>query len=385
MEIPVFRGDKITYQSWKAAFLACIDKAPATPEYKLFQLRQYVSGEALQTIESLGHSATAYEAAKEQLERKYGGRRRQIAVYLEDLDNFKQVRPGNARDLEQLADLLDIAIINLKEAGHFHELGDGSLYNKLQRKLSESMMARYHRWVFENSITEGVDTLRKWVIQEAEFQTIAAETMHGLTGNSANSQNREQSLPRHKNQRTFFGESRKDRAVEKTTCHACKGRHAIWKCRTFTKKSPTERWRIVKRAQLCYRCLSTGHYGNKCPQSRPCGSNGCKELHHRLLHQNAMTSTTSGLEQTELKRVELTDHTTQELVARTAEVATSVTEGKTQHHPQQTTLITQNYSKVDYIALRTVPIILKNGDRSLRVNALAGALRATPIQMSLQN
>ena len=141
VEIPMFHGDKRTYQSWKAAFLACIDNAPATPENKLLQLRQYVSGEALQTIESLGHSATAYEAAKERLERKYGGRRRQIAVYLEDLENFKQVRSGNARDLEQLADLLDIAIINLKEAGHFHELGDGSLYNKLQRKLSESISA----------------------------------------------------------------------------------------------------------------------------------------------------------------------------------------------------------------------------------------------------
>ena len=83
-----------------------------------------------------------------------------------------------------------------------------------------------------------------------------------------------------------------------------------------------------------------------------------------------MTSTSSGLEQTELKRIELTDHTTQEIVAPSAEIATSVTEGKRQEHPQQTTLITQNYSKVDYIALRTVPIILKNGDRSLRVNAL---------------
>ena len=58
MEIPVFRGDKRMYQSWKAAFLADIDNAPATPGYKLLQLRQYVSGEALQTIESLGHSAT---------------------------------------------------------------------------------------------------------------------------------------------------------------------------------------------------------------------------------------------------------------------------------------------------------------------------------------
>ena len=58
-EIPVFHGDKRTYQSWKAAFLTCIDNAQATPEYKLLQLQQYVSGEALQMIESVGHSATA--------------------------------------------------------------------------------------------------------------------------------------------------------------------------------------------------------------------------------------------------------------------------------------------------------------------------------------
>ena len=129
---PVFHSYKRTYQSWKAAFLACIDKAPATAEYKLLQLRQYLSGEALQAIESLGHSATAYEAAKER-----------IAVYLEDLKNFKKVRTGNAKDLEKLADLLDIVIINLRGADH--ELGDGSLYNKLQRTLSESMLARYPR------------------------------------------------------------------------------------------------------------------------------------------------------------------------------------------------------------------------------------------------
>ena len=55
-------------------------------EYKLLQLRQYLSGEALQVKENLGHSATAYETAKERLERKYGGKRRQIAIYLENLE-----------------------------------------------------------------------------------------------------------------------------------------------------------------------------------------------------------------------------------------------------------------------------------------------------------
>ena len=89
VQILVFTGDKRRYQSWKAAFLACIDSAPATGEYKLLQLRQYLSGDALKVIENLGHSATAYEAAKERLERKYGGKRRQISIYLEDLETFR--------------------------------------------------------------------------------------------------------------------------------------------------------------------------------------------------------------------------------------------------------------------------------------------------------
>jgi len=35
VSILVFNGDKATYENWKAAFEACINKAPATPEYKL--------------------------------------------------------------------------------------------------------------------------------------------------------------------------------------------------------------------------------------------------------------------------------------------------------------------------------------------------------------
>ena len=49
VNIPVFSGDKRTYQNWKAAFMACIDKAPATAEYKLLQLRQCLIGEALKS------------------------------------------------------------------------------------------------------------------------------------------------------------------------------------------------------------------------------------------------------------------------------------------------------------------------------------------------
>ena len=113
VQTPVFSGDKRTYNSWKAAFLACIDSASYW-EIQITTATAVLSGEALKTIENLGHSGAAYEATKDRLERKFGGMRRQIAIYMEELENFRQIRNGNAKDLEQFADLLDIAIINLK-------------------------------------------------------------------------------------------------------------------------------------------------------------------------------------------------------------------------------------------------------------------------------
>ncbi|CAG2211581.1 unnamed protein product [Mytilus edulis] len=94
-------------------------QAPATKEYKLLQLRQYVEGEALQVIENLGHSAVAYDAAKERLERKYGGQRRQITLYIEELENFKPMSEGIAKDMEHFADLLDIAVCELERSRSF--------------------------------------------------------------------------------------------------------------------------------------------------------------------------------------------------------------------------------------------------------------------------
>ena len=39
VQMPIFYGDQRLYQSWKAAFQACIDAAPVTAEYKLLQMR----------------------------------------------------------------------------------------------------------------------------------------------------------------------------------------------------------------------------------------------------------------------------------------------------------------------------------------------------------
>ena len=135
VSIPVFNRDKKSYQSWKASSMTCINQASTTAEYKLLQLRSSLKGEAFKVVDSIVNSATAYQPAKEGLERKYGGVRRHIAINLEELDIFCPICSGTVRNVEKLTDLFDIIVINLTEAEK-EELGNGCLYIAVQKKMA---------------------------------------------------------------------------------------------------------------------------------------------------------------------------------------------------------------------------------------------------------
>lgn len=353
--IPVFSGDKRSYEAWRAAFMSCVDKAPATAEYKLLQLRQYLSGEALKVVENLGYSESAYVAAKERLERKYGGKRRQIARYMDELENFKPIRLGNSRDIDKFADLIDITVVNLKDAGRTEELGNGSLYNKLQQKLPESMLAQYHRWIFEKSKSESVESLKEWIIQEAEFQTIASETVRGLDSNDAR---------RHKPgiNRTFISNAEGiGKNIRVRLCKVCNGQHGVWNCDMLRKMDVPKRWSVAKENRLCYRCLGDDHIGLRCPRSRKCGINGCKELHNRMLHKDRVSNCGQH------RQVENSSAHKNCIQEKPEKIEIEpLNEGEVNNR----TMIAKDRNVVNHVTLRTVPVIVRNGNRSLTVNAL---------------
>ena len=137
------------------------------------------------------------------LEKKFGGRRRQVALYIEELEKFRPIRVGYAKDLERFSDLLDVAIINLREAGRHEELGCGTFYVKLQRKLPEEMLTTYHRWIRERREGESVESHYTWITQEAEYQTIASGTIRGI-GSQYNDTGIQSGR---KESRTLFGSS----------------------------------------------------------------------------------------------------------------------------------------------------------------------------------
>ena len=52
--------------------------------------------------------------------------------------------------------------------------------NQIAEGSSRRKLTQYHRWINERREQKSAETLRKWVIQEVEFGTVAAEMIHGL-------------------------------------------------------------------------------------------------------------------------------------------------------------------------------------------------------------
>jgi len=351
ISIPKFRGDKRSFEAWFAAFYQTVGKHNVPPEQKLLRLHSCLEGEALRTIQNLGYSAAAFDVAIARLERKYGGKRRELTMRLEELEKFRRVRDGNASDLEHFAELLDTLIVKLSEAGQDGELGSGSLYVTLLRKLNEQLIVKYQDWLRERGLQGSVRDLYRFVNDEAESWMTAAETIKGLNPERARTTGSTLAVP----QVTI---------VKKWKCKLCSGEHGLWQCNTFKELPVEKRWEKAKELRACFRCLSTSHMSAACKRARSCKIDGCRSNHHQLLHAPRQEKSTS---EATAAKVSTTSESTKPLpVATTVERSQGPMEGE----PSPSYVTSLPVINKEYLPLRTVPVVLRNGMKSVRINAL---------------
>jgi len=100
-------------------------------------------------------------------------------------------------------------------------------------------MASYHRWVYENHRIECVEVLREWVIQEAEFQVKALETVQGISYSKPSKfEGNVTTKPAQEHPRTFFGKSNSSSEIPSVLhinrpCWVCGRSHGAWVCGSF--------------------------------------------------------------------------------------------------------------------------------------------------------
>ena len=313
-------------------------------------MRQNLKGTALEAIRGLGVSLPEYEEAKEILKTKFGGRRRQLQAYMDQLEAMPSLKGSDVQGFERFADLVRITVVKLQAEGRDGELVEGTLHGLLVKKLAERQVESYSRWLREHKKERSVLSLKDWLKEEVRVRVEAVEMVHGVEGIDLSLKRNEAGGgkfrygDRGRSRTLFAGRGGVGGKDVKPPCALCEGNHGIWSCQRFQDMKVQDRWNIAKVKYLCFRCLGSHHQGKACLRSKACNTDGCTKNHHALLHDSAPP----------VKRPEDKNP----VVPR---------EGETDSRTHTTT---HDTPATEALSLRTIPVWLKANNRKVKVNAL---------------
>ena len=365
--LPTFSGeDKSEYEAWKPAFTSVVDDSVMPVKEKMLRLLGCLSGKARETVKDLGFTSSAYERAKEKLERKYGGRRRQTLTQLSTLRALPKVKRHNLEDLENLLTILDRILVALRDDDPDGELRSQHLSLAVKEKLPEDYVRDYKYWLLEQTKRDCFETLVEWLETRVQIMEEAREE----TGDFQKRSDQKQDCRKH--QRGFNTSGK----VRTCIVSKCKVDHPPWVCGHFKELPVSERKQLIARSGRCFRCLAIGHHSRNCTRNRECGVDGCKNTSHSsYLHESVSLSLSRDQDRpadTSNNRSSSIPELTKEVTPRHAvsQNNSDETPAMQQNRTNTNTSSSSESSQTERISLMILPAFIENGSRQLKVNVM---------------
>lgn len=98
-DVPVFKGDPLTYGSFIRAFEQAIEQRADDDQDKLYYLQQYTAGEPHELVRSCEHmpSHRGFKEAKRRLQRHYGDELMIASAYTDKALRWPQIRSEDGK------------------------------------------------------------------------------------------------------------------------------------------------------------------------------------------------------------------------------------------------------------------------------------------------
>ena len=296
-----FDGNPVNYTSFLHNFESCLESTDNSRNLQL--LIQHCTGKAREAIQSCVNLPVAegYLTAKITLKDNFGLPHVIAKAHIKKLQDLTPLKNGGGQTLLEFSRQLEIADRTLQGMGteYVSELNHTSTLRELSKKLPFFLQGK---WV--ESAGQIIEKGRKPLFADfLKFVKTRARLVNNEFGEdllSSISREKKKSdeksshpvsrvvtmatgLPQGQNSGK---KGRGDTASGLSICVACFGSHGLWKCEKFKKLSYADRNKLSLDNKLCFKCLSKGHFRDKCPKvTFKCQVQGCnKDTHHTLLH-----------------------------------------------------------------------------------------------------
>lgn len=286
IELPIFSGSHQEWLPFRAAYYE--SESTFSIVENINRLRRNLKGKAREAVEGLLITNTHPSEVMKTLESRFGRPESIAMLEMETLRSLPRLSES-PRDICIFATKISNVVATLKTLGCYNYMHSPELAKTLVDKLTPTLRYRY----YDFSSTQPKEDpclikLERYLKREAE-----------LCGPYA--------LPEQVAALSTTAPTKKTQRVTNVTekrytpkCFACdETNHTnITECETFKKMETDSRWDTAKSKRLCFRCLRYRNKTHHC-RAQPCGVNGCKYTHNKLLHQDKKSEQAEKTENTE--------------------------------------------------------------------------------------
>lgn len=410
VNIHSFSGNLQEYKSFIDLFTALITKNSKLSESeKLYYLRSYLTGEALQIVNKLPVTNDNFEIALELLDKRFNNKKQIVNSHIHQLFNVPSIDKCNQVNLRRFINNSKSVLDSISNLNLSHEeLSEALLLHVLENKIDFNTKQAFEQSVDKHSLTH--------VSQFLEFiedKCIAFENTASLdfskprTNLNVNFNSNVATKQNNQFQKSFLQTNTFHRSLATVkTCFYCqKDNHNIFKCHDFSILAPRDRYNFIRDKNRCVNCLSDRHTIKDCISSHVCQD--CQQKHHTLLHfkqkftpQYPQTSHSRPYNQNQPSTFQNTNnYNPQENITRSTARNTSRLSQNGSHQNMPTTSLSALTSNKSFVLLATaqayvtpknenpllVKILLDNGSQtSFITQSLADRLNYKTYDNNLQ-
>ena len=295
-EPTVFSGDPMRYPSWKGAFQTLIDQRGIPPLERIYYLKRYLGGAALEAVEGfcLLTTADAYEQARNLLDERFGDPFIVANAFRDKLDAWPDIAPRDGSALRKFADFLRQCNTAMQTTESLNILNDSRENRKLLCKLPDWLVTRWSRiaaeWTQKMRLFPPFKEFMNFVVKEADIACNPITSLQALRGNRSNepANNAKYGQRKEINARSLATEVKEAPQESDNSgqvrCVACDMPHELNDCQKFLAKPLAQRKNFAWINDLCFGCLKPGHQSKDCNDRKKCAT--CKRRHPTSLHDD---------------------------------------------------------------------------------------------------
>lgn len=293
-EPEVFKGDPLKYNDWKLSFFTLIDRKNLLAQEKLFFLRKYVGGSAKRAIE--GHflvgTETAYRAAWDILEDRFGNPFIVAKSYRDKIHTWHKISPKDSENLREFVDFLTSVESAMPYVQGLQTLNDCVENQRIALKLPDWLSSRWNReaTIYQDGHKMFPDFryFVRFLNMEARIACNPITSFYAVKStDQERSKPTEREQSKYQRNQNFSAKTFTTNTSEKTciTCMFCKKKgHTLHRCLKIREKPVEERVKFVQLEKLCFGCLKIGHNSRACTSRSVCDL--CGKHHPTCLHQD---------------------------------------------------------------------------------------------------